>query len=242
MVYRRFHRRVLNDGEFLTLSPDARLVVFVVKLLLDRTGIGVIEHAAFRRATGLSPIRAKRALDELAAGEHWWLRRETRNGLTLWWLRNGLAYEGNVKPTRVLALLREQPRGYDLTAEYCKHYAHLGAHPCLDCGRIVSGNGGCGGVSCARPHARGGATHAGASRAGATRAAERVRGKERKRGAQARAREAGPDGPHAPQESVAELVAKAGVQVPASRLAPEGPPSLSREEQLEQVKRLRGDA
>ena len=67
------------------------------KLELERSGIGEIEDAKIQRATGLSDGDIMRTLEELAQGPHWWIRTETQHGMTLYWLRNGLAFEGNVE-------------------------------------------------------------------------------------------------------------------------------------------------
>jgi len=88
-AYRGIYERLLDGKDFLALSANGRLCLFVLKLSLGPLGIAPLPGgvATLAERAGLSYTAARSAADEL--GRKNWLRREGN----LWWLVDGLEYE-----------------------------------------------------------------------------------------------------------------------------------------------------
>jgi hypothetical protein len=85
--FRGIYTALIDSQEFQDLSADARLVLFVLKLSLGKSGIAVLYPGILPDRTGLPMERVSDALDELH--ESGWLRSEKN----VFWLRNGLRFE-----------------------------------------------------------------------------------------------------------------------------------------------------
>lgn len=93
--YAAVHSAIIDDPEFRALSPEARWMWMVLRLLLGASGIDLVRAhlPALADATGLSEGHAMGARDELEEGN--WLVRE---GDVLW-LRNALRFNPHVNPS-----------------------------------------------------------------------------------------------------------------------------------------------
>ncbi|MBA3969429.1 MAG: hypothetical protein H0X52_04945 [Gemmatimonadetes bacterium] len=85
--FRGIYTALVDSPEFQSLSADARLVLFVLKLALGKTGIAVLYPGSLPDRVGLPLERITAALDQLHQEN--WLQSE-RN---VYWLRNGLRFE-----------------------------------------------------------------------------------------------------------------------------------------------------
>jgi len=87
-------RALLNDASFQQLSPESRLVLITIKLLLPGWGIDVVPavEAVLVESTGC-PLATVQASLEILAVEGW-IRREGN----VVWLRNGLRFEPTATP------------------------------------------------------------------------------------------------------------------------------------------------
>lgn len=142
MKYRRFHGSVWYDPDFLQLTIPAQLMVRACKDLLERAGIGILEDPLICRIGKVQHIeQLDDVFHELAADQHadiagldphWWVRRETHLGMTMYWLRNGLRFEGNIGPkgvSGILNYLNELPRGFRLVDEFRHYYRDVLGEP-----------------------------------------------------------------------------------------------------------------
>jgi len=85
--YRPIFRVLLDDPDYQSLTPSARLTLVTVKLDLGAPGIGVIYGEQLVVQTGLTRDEIEGALTELEAAR--WIKR---SGYVLW-LKNGLRFE-----------------------------------------------------------------------------------------------------------------------------------------------------
>lgn len=93
--YRAIHVALIDDPDFLQLSPPARLALMTLKLILGASGIDVVRALVpeLMATTGYDEATIRAAVDELTAGR--WILIEGR----VVWLRNGLRFE----PSKPLA-------------------------------------------------------------------------------------------------------------------------------------------
>lgn len=93
--YRAIHVALIDDPDFLQLSPPARLALMTLKLILGVSGIDVVRALVpeLMATTGYDEATIRAAVDELTAGR--WILIEGR----VVWLRNGLRFE----PSKPLA-------------------------------------------------------------------------------------------------------------------------------------------
>src|SRR5690606_29008698 len=93
--YRAIHVALIDDPDFLQLSPPARLALMTLKLILGASGIDVVRALVpeLMATTGYDDATIRAAVDELTAGR--WILIEGR----VVWLRNGLRFE----PSKPLA-------------------------------------------------------------------------------------------------------------------------------------------
>lgn len=85
---RAIYTALADDHDFLSLSPNAKLVWYTLKMQLGASGIGVMYPGQLADLTGLDYPEVEPALAELEAGDAWLLR--DRNVM---WLRNGLRFD-----------------------------------------------------------------------------------------------------------------------------------------------------
>lgn len=119
--YRSLFVALVDDGDFQSLSAQARAVFYPLKLKLGQAGIDVFYPEMLPRLTGLSPAECEAALQELHATD--WIRSE-RN---VFWIRNGLAHEPSDPLTSpnnrrgIELFIRTLPK-LDIVAEFARYY------------------------------------------------------------------------------------------------------------------------
>ena len=121
----RIQSSLYEHEDFMELSKDAKLLLFVLKTSLPRIGIGTIIPGTLEAKASMTPAEVTAAFDELAAGDHWWVKRE---GMT-WWVRNGLKFEqinpnNSKNATGVLNRALRLPNK-PIVAEFCLRYASM---------------------------------------------------------------------------------------------------------------------
>jgi hypothetical protein len=122
--WRSIHTVLVDSPEYLALTPNAKLVLFTLKLRLGPIGIAVIPAPAssLAESTGLSANGAFDALVELQKAG--WIRMEG----SMIWLVNGLKYEPGYSPKnkwhvqKINELLAALPR-VPLVQEFKNYYA-----------------------------------------------------------------------------------------------------------------------
>lgn len=127
---------IWDSGDFLRLSPEARLVILCLKTSPDSTIVGISRAVpqvlAFR--TGLSVEAVETSLKTLAEGNEPWI---VRSGEYVW-IRNGLkhdptfAHENNNHVKWVVKGLKSLPPNADcakLVSLFVSYYAELGMIP-----------------------------------------------------------------------------------------------------------------
>ena len=123
--YRPLHRVLLDDQDYQSLTPSARLMFVTLKLALGALGIGVLFGEQLEVETGLARDEVERALTELTAIG--WLKRDGR----LLWLKNGFRFEPSFAPTntthrahvhRVIAGLPRSPLVAEFRATYSEWF------------------------------------------------------------------------------------------------------------------------
>lgn len=87
--YRSIYVALVDDPDYRALSPQARLSLLSLKLILGPSGIGVVRalEAELVALTGHSAADVRGAIEELISGD--WIAVES----SVVWLRNGLRYE-----------------------------------------------------------------------------------------------------------------------------------------------------
>lgn len=131
--YRAIHVALVDDPDFLELSPAARLSLMTLKLILGISGIDVVRALVpeLMALTGHEEATVRAAVEELEAGD--WIRVEGR----VVWLRNGLRFEPS-KPLAsdngrkgIAAHLATLPR-VELVNKYARYYGLDLPFPDLD--------------------------------------------------------------------------------------------------------------
>ena len=91
--YRGIYTALVDDPDFQSLSPHAKLVFLFLKLQLGPSGIGTVYAAAISEQTGIPCKGVADAMRELSEGDpDGWIMQE-RNVV---WIRNGLRYDPNI--------------------------------------------------------------------------------------------------------------------------------------------------
>ena len=122
--YRGIYTVLIESPEYLALKTHARLMLFVLKLKLGPSGIGVIPGmiGALAEATGCNALQTADALSELEATG--WVKTEGNVA----WVINGLKYEPAISGknanhrSSVLTYLNTLPR-LKIVDEFRRHYA-----------------------------------------------------------------------------------------------------------------------
>lgn len=108
--HRSVYASIVDDADFQELSPDARLLFFILKLTLGVSGIDVVYTSSLVEKCGKPQRAINAALKQLRDND--WIRTE-RN---VTWLRNGLRFEPSISiknPKHITAIqkhLRSLPR------------------------------------------------------------------------------------------------------------------------------------
>jgi hypothetical protein len=127
-TYRGVYSSFVDDPDFQRLSPNARLVLFVLRLCKDAGAAAIFRAypAVIAEQTGLSLDDVERALKELETSPRPDAPWIFRDGPVIW-VRNALRYDPNIRLAdekhrkaieRALAAL---PR-CGLTAKFCRYY------------------------------------------------------------------------------------------------------------------------
>jgi len=130
MAYRSIYSDIQRDPEFVELSPQAKLLVYTLKVRMGPLGIEVLQAGELTDLTGLEYAQVTAALDELQDAD--WIRREAN----VIWLRNGLRHEPGFKPEKNLkhrskaeADLAKLPRKLLIVAAFREYYGIDGEMP-----------------------------------------------------------------------------------------------------------------
>jgi hypothetical protein len=91
--HRAIFRTLTDAPEFQRLSPEGKLVFFILKLELGMSGIGVVYDAVIAQKTGYRTRIVQDAVRELVRDR--WLVTET----PVYWIRNGLRFEPSITMT-----------------------------------------------------------------------------------------------------------------------------------------------
>jgi len=92
-IYRSVHSSLLDDPDWQTLSPNARLVFITLRVCRDASIAGIFRfyRSMLIDQTGLSEDEVNDALDELAAGDKPWALVDRQSRVV--WLRNALRFD-----------------------------------------------------------------------------------------------------------------------------------------------------
>lgn len=122
--YRAIYTVLIDSPEFLKLKPGARLMLFILRMRLGPSGIGVIPAmlANLGEATGLNAVQTADAMSELESSG--WVRTEGN----LVWIVNALRYEPSISSKNVnhrasvISYLNSLPR-LKLVDDFRRYYA-----------------------------------------------------------------------------------------------------------------------
>jgi hypothetical protein len=122
--YRAIYTVLIDSPEYLKLKPGGRLMLFVLKLRLGPSGIGVIPAmlANLSEASGMTAVQTSDALSELEGGD--WIRTEGN----IVWIVNGLKYEPSISSKNinhrasVISYLKSLPR-LKIVDDFRRYYA-----------------------------------------------------------------------------------------------------------------------
>lgn len=99
--YGGIHSAILDDSDYLQLTPRARLVLLTMKIDLGPGGIDVVEPATFAEKVGETVADVLEAWRELAESRNRWILfdRLPHSSRYLVWIRNGLKFEPSLQMT-----------------------------------------------------------------------------------------------------------------------------------------------